>query len=84
MNMVRTPYAQMPVTLVYKSIKQKVFRNLHCLECGMPIAQISDKVVMAYDGTDDMARHEPDRFGVVEMRCDRHICKQRYRLEFAL
>lgn len=84
MNMVRTPYAQMPITLVYKAMQQKVFRDLHCMECGMPILQVTDKVVMGYDGTDEMARYEPNQFGVVEARCDRHICKQRYRLEFAL
>lgn len=84
MNRLRTPFSDLPITLVYKAVQQKAFRNLHCMECGIPIAQISDKVVMTYDAANDMKRYEPDQFGVVEIRCDRHVCKQRYRMEFAV
>lgn len=80
----RTPYNELPITLVMKAVRQKVYRNLHCFECGMPIAQITDKIVVAFDGDTEIARYEPDRIGVVDMRCDRHTCKQHYRLEFAI
>lgn len=66
-----------------KAMKQKMYRQLHCQECGQPYADITDKVVMAFDGESDMTRYEPDRIGLVEVHCPRHQCKQYYKLEFA-
>lgn len=83
-TIIRTPYHQQPMSLVFKAIKQKVFRQLHCMECGQPFADITDKVVIAYDGATPMERYEPDKMGTVEVHCPRHQCKQYYRLEFAV
>lgn len=80
----RTPYHQLPITYVMKAVKQKMFRQLHCIECGWPVADITDKVVMIYDGDIPVDRLEPSLIGIAEIRCHRHQCKQYYRLEFAM
>lgn len=82
--MQRTPYHQLPITLVRKSIHQPMLRQLHCLECGWPIADITDKVVVVFDGETMIDRIVPNAIGITEVYCHRHQCKQRYRLEFAL
>lgn len=81
---IRTPYNQQPITIVLKAVRQKVFRQLHCLECGMPIADITDKVLMTFDGDTPIATYEPDRMGLIEIHCNRHQCKQYYRMEMAI
>lgn len=81
---VRTPYHMLPITIVLKAIKQKVYRQLHCLECGQPIADITDKVLMTYDGDSAIESYSPDRIGLIEIHCPRHQCKQYYRMEQAL
>lgn len=76
---VRTPYNQMPITMVYKSIDRKIYRDQYCQECGHPYMAISDKVVTVFDSNIpvDMLR-EHDR--LIETRCRFHTCKQRYNL----
>lgn len=78
-----TPYNQQPITLVMKAVKQKVFRQAHCFECGRPFLDITDKIVTAFDGDTPIEQLKPDEFGIVEAHCSRHDCKQYYRLEFA-
>jgi hypothetical protein len=65
-------------------MKQKVYRHLHCMECGMPIADITDKVVMAYDGATTFDSLIPEAIGLVEIHCPRSSCKQFFRMEFSL
>lgn len=80
----RSPFNLMPITLVNKAMEQKYYRQLHCLECGWPIADITDKVVVAMDGETVIGDLPKSAIGVVELHCPRHTCKQRYRMEFAL
>lgn len=81
---VRSPYSQMPITLINKAVRQKYMRQLHCMECGWPIADITDKVVMAMDGNTQIGDLPINSIGIVEIHCPRHTCKQFYRMEFAL
>jgi len=76
---IRTPYNQMPITLVYKSIDRKLYRDQFCQECGHPYMAISDKVVTVYDGNIpiDMLRGVDK---LIETRCKYHYCKQYYNL----
>ena len=76
---VRTPYHQMHINLVYRSIDRKVYRDQFCVECGQPFMAISDKFVMIQDATSPV---ETLRTGerVIESRCKRHTCKQYYRI----
>lgn len=83
-TVIRTPYHMLPITIVLKAIKQKVYRQLHCLECGQPIADITDKVLMTFDGDTPMETYSPDRIGLIEVHCNRHQCKQYYRMEMAV
>jgi hypothetical protein len=80
---IRTPYHKQVITIVLKAVTQKKLRRLHCMECGWPIADISDKVLVVFDGETAIDTLEPDNHGVVELHCRRHQCKQYYRLEFA-
>lgn len=80
----RTPYNEMPQTYVLKAVQQKVFRQLHCIECGWPLADITDKVIVTFDGNTPVEKLIPDRIGLVEIHCKRHQCKQFVRLEFAI
>jgi hypothetical protein len=83
-TVIRTPLHRQPISLVFKSIQQKVHRPIHCIECGYTIAQVTDKVVIASDGTIPLSRLDPDQFGIIDLRCKYHTCKQFYRLELAL
>lgn len=78
-----TPYNQQPITVVIKAIKQKVFRQAHCFECGQPIAEITDKIITTFDGATPIEHLLPDDMGLIEVHCKRHTCKQYYRMEFA-
>ena len=80
----RTPYYELPITLVQKATRTKVYRKLHCLECGMPFAEITDKVVAILDFASPLAEMSPDGLGVVACHCPRKICQQRYRFEFPM
>jgi hypothetical protein len=80
---IRTPYHKRVITIVLKSVKQKMLRKLHCMECGWPIANISEKVLVVFDGETPIKELHPDEHGIVEIHCPRHQCKQYYRLEFA-
>jgi hypothetical protein len=80
----RTPYHKMPITIVRKAIAQPYYRKMHCVECGWPIADITDKVVMIMDGNTPLDRLEPNSLGITEVHCHRHQCKQYYRMEFAV
>jgi hypothetical protein len=79
----RTPYNELPITVVSKAVRQKSFRQLHCIECGLPIADITDKVVVLFDDVTPVEKLVPDVMGIVEIHCGRHHCKQYYRLEFS-
>lgn len=79
-----TPYNQLPITIVMKAMRQKVYRQAHCLECGWPYADITDKVVAMFDGETQLDTYLPDQFGMVELHCPNRACRQYYRLEFAI
>lgn len=83
-TLIRTPYHELPITIVNKAMRQKTYRQLHCLECGQPIADITDKIVVVIDGETVIEQLEPSRIGIVELHCPRHQCKQYYRMEFAI
>lgn len=76
----KTPYHELPITMVLKSIDRKVYRDQFCLECGHPFFAISDKFIRIYDGAVpiEMLR-ENER--VIEQRCEHTYCKQFYRLD---
>jgi hypothetical protein len=80
----RTPYHQQAITVVLKATKQKIYRHMHCIECGMPFADITDKVLMTFDGDTPISTYEPDKIGLIEVHCPRHQCKQYYKLEMAI
>ncbi len=80
----KTPYYKMPITIVQKAVQNKVFRQVHCLECGMPFAEITDKVVTVLDFDTPIEMLHPDNMGVVGTYCTRRACQQRYRFEFAV
>lgn len=82
--MTSTLFHTMPITFVMKSREQKVYRQLHCNYCGWPIAEITDNIVIVFDGNTPIERLEPSRMGIVDLRCHRSECKQYYRLEFAV
>lgn len=77
---VRTPYNQMPMSIVLKSTDRKLYRDQYCLECGHPFMAISDKFIRLYDATvpTDVLRSEQR---VLEARCSFHYCKQYFRIE---
>ena len=77
---VRTPYHEMPIALIYRSIDRKLYRDQYCIECGHPFMSISDKHVAIHDGgiPIDLLR-EDER--VFEARCKYHYCKQRFRVQ---
>lgn len=79
----RTPYNELPISYVFKATRQKVFRQSHCIECGWPIADITDKVVVICDGNTTIEKLIPDNIGVIQVHCKRHQCKQYIRFEFA-
>ncbi len=77
---IRTPYNQMPFSLVLKSIDRKLYRDQYCIECGHPFMAISDKYVSMYDGNIPVDKlREGER--IIEARCRHHYCKQYYRIE---
>lgn len=78
-----TPYNQQPITVLIKAVKQKVFRQLHCLECGRPFLDITDKILSVSDSVTPIEQLNPDEVGIIEAHCSRHDCKQYYRMEFA-
>lgn len=77
---VRTPYNQLSMSIVLKSIDRKVYRDQYCLECGHPFMAISDKYVRLYDGSTPVELLRTDE-RVIEQRCKYHYCKQYYRIE---
>jgi len=76
---VRTPYNQMPILMVYRSVERKLYRDQYCLECGHPFMAISDKFYSVQDGGVAID-HLRTGDKVVEARCKSHNCKQYYRL----
>lgn len=79
-SFIRTPYNQMPISLVYKSTDRKLYRDQYCIECGHPFMAISDKIIAIYDGANPIEYMRGDE-KVSEARCKYHYCKQYYRLE---
>ena len=78
-SFVRTPYHQMPITWVSKSIDRKVYRDIYCNECGHPFMAISDKFVTILDSNIKVELlRETER--IIETRCKFHQCKQYYNL----
>ena len=76
----RTPYNTLPITLVLTTITQKSYRRLHCLECGKPFLDITDKVATATEGAQPIEDLRPNALGFVEPHCRTHTCKQYYRI----
>lgn len=76
----RTPFNTMPITLVLTTLTQKAYRRLHCLECGRPFLDITDKVATATEGTQPVDQMKPDQKGFIEPHCHFHYCKQYYRI----
>lgn len=72
------------ITIVLKAIKQKTLRNLHCIECGWHMADISEKVLVVFEGETPIETLAPDKHGFVEIHCRQTKCKQYYRVEFAV
>lgn len=77
-----TPYSAMPITIGLYATKQKVFREIHCIECGMPFLNITDKVITLMDFDTPIEDYRPDVVGRVQMRCTRKNCAQRYVVQF--
>lgn len=77
----RSQYYQIPITISLLSVSFKYKQDLHCLFCGMPFTQVSDRVLSV---SDSPLSPEGEGIGPVETRCPRHTCKQRWALEFAL
>ncbi len=77
---IRTPYYNMPVSWVLKSMDAKQLRDQYCGECGRPFMSISDKVVRVYDGNIPVDKLRLEE-RVIEARCKYHYCKQYYRIE---
>ncbi len=79
LEITRTPYNQLHISLVYRSIDRKVYRDQFCIECGRPFIAISDKFVSIIDATTPT---ELLRTGerVLEARCKNHYCKQHYKV----
>lgn len=76
----RAFYNELPISLVYRSLNRKLYREQHCIECGHPLMNISDKYVAIIDGNipvDLLREHER----VLEARCRHSICRQYYRIE---
>jgi hypothetical protein len=76
----RTPYNQLPITLVLKSIDRKLYRDQFCIECGHPFIAISDKYITIQDGSTPIETLRTEQ-RVQEARCSYHYCKQYYRVE---
>lgn len=76
----RSPYYQVPIAISLLSVSFKYKQDLHCLFCGMPFTQVSDRVVAIADSS----LSPESAIGPIETRCPRHTCKQRWALEFAL
>lgn len=75
----RTPYNDLHIGLIYRSIDRKVFRDQYCLECGHPFMAISDKYISIMDSTTPTEQlREGER--IIEARCKFHYCKQRFKI----
>lgn len=81
----QAPFAKTPIMLGFFAEKLKSYRQLHCMECGLPIFEITDRVVYALDTATPVDSYNQSN-GVMtfERPCSRHTCKQRYRIEVAL
>lgn len=78
-RLIRTPYHTLPITMALKSVDRKVYRDVHCIECGRPYLSMSDKYVSIIDAAVpvQMLRRNEMLLGV---RCGNHTCKQRYQV----
>lgn len=74
------PYNTLPITLVYRSIDRKVFRDQFCIECGHPFIAISDKYVTIIDSATpvQILRGHQRALGA---RCRHTDCKQHFVVE---
>lgn len=73
------PWNTMPITLAFKAMERKSFRDIHCLECGWPFVTVTDKVVSIIDGAGPINDIYPDNKTIIEVRCKN--CKQYFRLD---
>lgn len=78
---VRTPHYQIPIAIVMKATNDKVYRQVHCISCGMPFAEITDQIVSIQDYASPITQMKPDEFGFVAVHCPRKQCQQRYRFD---
>ena len=76
---IRTPYHEVPMTLVLKSIDRKAYRDIYCMECGRPFLSISDKFVSIIDAAFPVQMARPKEM-IIGPRCGNHYCKQRYNI----
>ena len=56
---------------------------MHCMECGMPFVDITDKALLVFDGSTPLASYDTTKVGLIDIHCPRHQCKQYYRMEMA-
>jgi len=79
------PFHTSPISLGFFAEKQKAYRQIHCIECGLPILEITDRVVYATDAEAPIEAysHNGGANLMFEKLCHRHTCKQRYRVEVA-
>jgi hypothetical protein len=69
------------ITIVLKSVRQKIEHPLFCMNCGWIVGTISERVLMTFDGAMPIETYNPDEFGFINVRCKK--CKQDYRIEVA-
>lgn len=77
-----TPYPLLPITLALVATKQKVYREVHCVECGLPFMSITDKIATIMDFNTPTDQLQPNVMGIINTSCTRRSCRQVYRLQF--
>lgn len=76
----RTPWNQLPIALVYRSLDRKLYRDQYCIECGHPFMSISDKYVSVIDGNLPIDKLRTEQ-RIIEARCRHSRCQQYFRVE---
>lgn len=80
------PYHSVPITLAFVATRQKAYRKLHCIECGMPFLELDGKVAYVSDSGSNAAgttQFQPDVWGsIAGVQCPRRTCRQHFRMQF--
>lgn len=76
-----------PLSILLQASDSPYHRRIHCVECGLPIAEIVDNVSYIVDNSGEMSatREELQRDvigGYVEIQCKRSSCHQHYRIYY--